>query len=146
MLLTNETNLRACAVSCDGRAGPVGEVPVEGEVLMSQTVEVRGVTDDEVAFCRENGLVKLEGLISRELATTMLDRVKCLLMEADAPEGEQLVRKGNGVTDTQLWRDWHYLARDDKVEPLRSLALSPQLGKAAHQLIERNVPVQCTTI
>jgi len=118
------------------RRHPVGQ----GDAGMTQTADatvvVRDVTDAEVAFYRENGWVKLAGLIPSHVADQMLSIVKDQILEA--PEGAD---RTNRVYDIAPWRDIHYIGRDEKVEPFHSLNLSPVIGRNAARFIGRNVPV-----
>src|SRR5690348_3960414 len=99
-------------------------------------VEMREVTDDEIAFYKDNGWVVLRGLIPRELCTEMLDSVKDLMLQEEVnPAG------ADGINDREPWRDWHFMARDDHVEPFYSLVRSKQIGVNAMRLIGRDVPV-----
>jgi hypothetical protein len=93
----------------------------------------RDVTDDEVRFYQENGWVKLESLISEELAAEILEKVK-FMETADVKEGEP-------IHDRPLWRDWHFPGRDLGVEPIRSLAYSKEIGRNAQRFIGRDVPI-----
>src|SRR6476469_5752017 len=103
---------------------------------LATAIEMREVTDEEVAFYHENGWVKLEGLIPRGLAEEMLAKVETLFLEAESRQASE------GINDRPAWRDWHFMARDDKVEPFRSLSISPVLGKNAQRFIGRDSPVQ----
>ena len=106
-------------------------------------VEMRDVTDEEVAFYQQNGWVLLRGLISRDLAADALSRVKQEIEEA--PSVERSIRRmaetKYHIADGPQWRDWHFLGRDDHVEPFRSIAYSKEIGRNAQRFIGRGVPV-----
>lgn len=114
-------------------------------------VAPRAITDDEVAFYVENGWVKLENLISPELAAALLDGAKGLMETgiasqgvAEEQEGDRFAKasKGTKVLDIGIWQDYHYPARDDRAEPFTSLVFSKALGRGAQRLLAKNVPVQ----
>jgi ectoine hydroxylase-related dioxygenase (phytanoyl-CoA dioxygenase family) len=107
----------------------------------AQAIDMRPVTDDEVAFYQENGWVKLERLISPETAKEMLDQVKTEIAEAEAELIEGSHVSGGHVRDRADRRDWHFIGRDDGVEPFRSLVYSEEIGHNAQRLIGRDVPV-----
>lgn len=106
----------------------------------------REVTPEEIAHYQENGWVKVPGLISPTLAQEILDTIKDEMLAADT--GEE-VRTGAISTDDKLdrihdrdmWRDWHFPARDDGLEPLRSLAYSRELGHDAALVLGRDVAI-----
>src|SRR5687768_2052098 len=97
---------------------------------------IRDVTDEEVATFERNGWVKLEGLISPEVAGQML---------AVASDTRDRLRESDG--DAWLGKVGR-LARDRQVEPFYSVVMGPQMGRAASRLInrsrltEREVPVR----
>lgn len=86
---------------------------------------IREVTPAEVASYEENGWVKLDGLVSRDLAGEMLETAKSFASEERhwqiAPE--EWIAFGVGPRG---------------VEPFRSLVFSPQMGRNAHLLINRS--------
>jgi ectoine hydroxylase-related dioxygenase (phytanoyl-CoA dioxygenase family) len=111
----------------------------------------REITDDEVSFYVENGWVKLENLISAELAAELLDGAKRLMETgiaaqgvAEEEEGDRFAKasKGTKVLDIGIWQDYHYPARDDHAEPFSSFVFSKELGRAAQRLLDKDVPVQ----
>jgi hypothetical protein len=105
------------------------------------TTLMRDVTDDEVAFYQENGWAKLEGLITPELATQMVDAVREQMEDGDAEAGEGSVDAGGKVHDRTVWRDWHFPGRDDGIEPFRSLAYSREIGHNAQRFQGREVGI-----
>ena len=111
---------------------------------------VREVRDDEVEFYKQNGWAKLDQLIPSDLAGEMLAAVKEKILGADAesfndrPERSSTVENEGGIKDYPAFRDWHYVARDQKLEPFHSVAFSRQVGRAAQRLMDRDVPVKYT--
>lgn len=77
---------------------------------------IRDVTDDEVAFYEENGWVKLDRLISPELAT-------------------ELMRVGLETSDRP--GAWESMATEPGVEPFRSVMFSDRMGRNASHLVNR---------
>jgi hypothetical protein len=116
-------------------------------VAIGETVGVamRDVTDDEGAFFRENGWVKLEGLMSPGLAAGMLEAVRDLLLDAkgDVPADLTDLPKdpAERIFDAGQWRDWHFPARDDHMEPLHGVVFSRQIGRNTARLLGREVGV-----
>lgn len=108
---------------------------------------VRDVTDAEVEHYAEHGWVKLEGLLSPELTHALLTESQRLLATAPEDDGADTGnlstgKRGGRVVDVGTWQDYHFLARDDHVQPFHSLAFSRELGHAAQRLIGRQVPVR----
>lgn len=123
---------------------------------------VRRVTDDEVAFYQENGWVKLDGLISPELAGEMLTVARDVMGELPVGSDEVLIgakvgdhrrmnealhRKGGlggrrGVVDVAWWQDYHYIALKDRLEPFYSYSFSRKMGENAQRLMDRDVPIR----
>jgi ectoine hydroxylase-related dioxygenase (phytanoyl-CoA dioxygenase family) len=118
------------------------------------SAEPREITDDEVGFFRENGWVKLEQLISGELAAQLLAAVQGVMgtepearSEAKGIEQSANVklgadRRGGQVQDTGYWMDYHFIARDDRIEPCYSLVFGKVLPRNAQRLMERDVAVR----
>jgi hypothetical protein len=108
---------------------------------LGQDIEMRAVTDKEAAFYKQNGWVFLEGLIAPTVAASMLEAVKAQIEDAQAElvQGQHL--DGGHIRDRADRRDWHFIGRDDGVEPFRSLVYSKQIGSNARELIGREVPV-----
>jgi hypothetical protein len=87
-------------------------------------LEVRDVTYDEIAALQRDGWVKLDRLISSDLATEMLGA---------ATEGV-VGRFG----DEGVWTSVAKVAFEHQIEPFYSFALGPQMGRNAQRLmIER---------
>jgi ectoine hydroxylase-related dioxygenase (phytanoyl-CoA dioxygenase family) len=101
-----------------------------------QAVRAREVTEDEIAFYRENGWVKLEQLIEPEMAQQMLAAAQVLMGEA----GEAALRPGIDY-DTAWFNDYHYPAREGH-EPFASLTYGPDLARNTQRFLERPVPVR----
>jgi ectoine hydroxylase-related dioxygenase (phytanoyl-CoA dioxygenase family) len=107
-------------------------------------VKMREVTDDEVAFYQENGWVLLRELISPELAAEALETVKTTMEEAPSVERvRSMTQDGHKtqIADIAQWRDWHFLGRDDHIEPFRSIAYSKEIGRNAQKFLGRDVPI-----
>ncbi len=83
---------------------------------------IRAVSDDEVAFYREHGWAKLEGLVDRELTARLLDAIRTTFDELPA-EDEHLRTR--------------YKARNlrHSTDLARDVATSPGLGEAAARMI-----------
>lgn len=77
---------------------------------------IRDVTDDEVAFYERNGWVKLDGLVTAELAA-------------------ELLRVGNEAGDHP--GAWESLAQGPGTEPFRSLVFGGRMGRNAARLVNR---------
>jgi hypothetical protein len=106
-------------------------------VAVSTSVQVREVTDDEVAFFQENGWVKLERLIPPELAGELLETGKQLL----GPEGDSHEVREKVDVEFDLWNDYHFPAREAK-EPFAALSYSPEMGRNAQRLMGRDIAVR----
>jgi Phytanoyl-CoA dioxygenase (PhyH) len=108
-------------------------------------VEMRDVTDEEGSFFRQNGWVKLEGLISPALAGAMLDQVRDVMLGATGDQPPDLtdlpIDPSERIFDFSQWRDWHFPARDNHIEPLRSLVFSREIGRNTSRLLGREVGV-----
>jgi ectoine hydroxylase-related dioxygenase (phytanoyl-CoA dioxygenase family) len=105
----------------------------------------RELTADETAHYQEYGWAKIEGLISPELAHEMLETVQDKLLSADTGEVHAGAIKASEsvdrIHDRDMWRDWHFPARDDQLEPIRSLAYSREIGRNAALAIGREVGI-----
>lgn len=104
-------------------------------------VTMREVTDEEIAFYRENGWVKLERLIEPELAAEMV-----AIARREMESGEDLEMRGDQSADSKVhdrayWRDWHFPGRDHGIEPFRALAYSNQIGRNAMLFQGREVAI-----
>jgi hypothetical protein len=105
-------------------------------------VEMREVSDEEVRHYRVNGWVKLDRLISPQLAAEILTSVRPQLEGADVAQRDFSGGVDTrGVGDRPQWRDLRFPARDSGLEPLRTLAYSRDIGHNAQRLIHRDVPV-----
>lgn len=101
----------------------------------------RPVTASEVEFYRRNGWVKLKSLISVELADEILATGKRIMgVGPTRSVTREDVKQGGQVVDYGFWVDYHYAAIDDEVEPLRSLALAPEMGLNSQRFFGRRVP------
>jgi len=96
---------------------------------------IRGVTPEEVAHLWEHGWVKLERLISPELASRLLGRAKVHM----GPGGDRHAARHGTDTGNVFWNDRHNVAEDD--EAFAALCFSRQMGANAQRLMRRNVGV-----
>jgi hypothetical protein len=90
-------------------------------------VDVRSVTDDEIASYRRDGWAKLPALISADAAAQMLEVGRAHLADTPPQSGAQELT-------LRMWREWRYLGRDVRQEPFRSIAYSPRLGENLSRL------------
>ena len=97
--------------------------------------DVRAVTADEVALLWQHGWVKLERLISSELAGCLLERAKLHM----GPGGDQHAARQGTDTGNPYWNDRHRVAEDDEV--FSSVCFGPQMGANAQRLMRRGVGV-----
>jgi Phytanoyl-CoA dioxygenase (PhyH) len=129
-------------------------VPESGAEEMSQQVPTiaapREVTDEEVAHYQHNGWAKLERFLSPELAGELLASAMSVMdeqlqnppEEAKFNKGLRLDTFGGRVHNVGYWQDFHYMGRDQKVEPFYSLIYSQEIGRAAQRFIGRDVGVR----
>lgn len=105
---------------------------MEQGTLVRTQVEPRAATEDEVAHYHRYGWVKMEGLISPELAAEMLDLAKA-----------EIARESDGTRshDRPVWKDVYNLGRDDGIEPFATLTRSPVIGRNAQRFMRRDVPI-----
>ena len=82
--------------------------------------DARPVTEAELQHYYDNGWVKMERLISPELAAEMLALAKVEIIEKPADNVRSHVR--------DVWHDVYNLGRDDDIEPFYSLTRSPIIG------------------
>lgn len=112
---------------------------------------VRPLRDDEIAFYRVNGWVKAEALIAPEVAAEMLEIVRPIVDTPDIADQERrapgikLDDWGGKVVDSGYWRDYHFIARDDRREPFHALAFGDEIGRNSQRLIGRDVAVRFNT-
>ncbi len=100
---------------------------------LAAKVEARAATDEEVKFYHKNGWVKMEGLISKDLAAQMLERAKAEILDGQSD--------GARSHDRPAWRDVYNLGRDEMVEPFASLVRSPVIGRNTQRFIRRDVGI-----
>jgi hypothetical protein len=96
---------------------------------------VRAVTDPEVAHLWQHGWVKLEQLISPELAGRLLERARVQM----GPGGDQHAARQGTDTGNVFWNDRHNIAEDDP--DFAAVCLGPQMGANAQCLMRRKVGV-----
>ena len=99
--------------------------------------QIRSVTDEETAFYQENGWVSLPGLLSEELASGMLDRLKDLSglphdeLPPDHPQAKEVIARVKSEGVGKLF--FMSRLRDDQVYDVVS---SHALGNAAADLTQ----------
>lgn len=93
----------------------------------------REATDEEIRHYYDNGWVKMDGLISRELAAEMLDWAKVEILERPV-DGER-------SHEVEVWKDVYNIGRDDLREPFASLNRSLAIGRNAQRFMRRKVPI-----
>jgi hypothetical protein len=93
---------------------------------------IRSITDDEVEQYDEQGWVKLDGLLSPDLAGELLEQGKQLLGVSgdDAPHEQEFGRATGAAVHAAFYSN---AARDNEL--FREVATSPGLGAAAARLI-----------
>jgi Phytanoyl-CoA dioxygenase (PhyH) len=97
--------------------------------------DIREVADDEVTYFREHGWVKLDQLISRELASRLLEQAKAYM---GANGDEHVGRPGVDAIDAP-WTDRHNVVEED--ECFASVGMSPKMGANAQRLMRRTIGV-----
>ena len=93
----------------------------------------RAATREELAHYWENGWVKMEGLISPDLAAEMLQLAKVEIIEKQVDNTRSHERP--------VWRDAYNLGRDDGIEPFATFVRSPTMGRNAQRFMRRDVSV-----
>lgn len=110
---------------------------------------VRALRDEEIAFYRAHGWVKVEELIPRDVAAEMLDIVRPIVATPAVADQTRRSPKledwGSRVVDSGYWRDYHFIARDDRREPFHSIAFGEQIGRNSQRLFGRDVGVRFNT-
>lgn len=110
---------------------------------------VRALKDDEIAFYRTHGWVKAEALIAPEVAAEMLDIVEPIVATPDIADQERRAPKlddwGGRVVDSGYWRDYHFIARDDRRDPFYAIAFGEEIGRNSQRLLGRDVAVRFNT-
>jgi hypothetical protein len=103
------------------------------EATIEATEHIRDVTDDEVAHYRENGWVKLDGLLSRELVEQLLMTAKSKMGEsagADLPDNRAAIMTPQLRA---LWNDWQNPGDEDAV--FGSVSRSAAMGRLGSRLL-----------
>lgn len=110
---------------------------------------VRPLKDDEIAFYRAHGWVKVEALIAPEVAAEMLEIVRPIVDTPDIADSERRAPKlddwGSRVVDSGYWRDYHFIARDGRRQPFHAIAFGEEIGRNSQRLLGRNVPIRFNT-
>jgi hypothetical protein len=103
----------------------------------TMTDRIRTVTDEEVAFYEENGWVKLDQLLSPDLAAELLARAKHHM----GPEGDaNQLRDGIDLVGHQSWHDYHDIADEDEL--FEAVGYGVEIGRSAQRLMQREVGVR----
>jgi hypothetical protein len=97
--------------------------------------EIRPVTDEEVAHLWRHGWVKLDQLLSPQLAGRLLERAR----EHMGPGGDRHAARHGTDTGNPFWNDRHSVAEDD--EAFAAVCLGAKMGANAQRLMRRNVGV-----
>ena len=87
----------------------------------SQTVNVRSVSGDHVAHYERNGWVHVTELVDAETVGQMQEAAE--RYDAQGP------RLGAVERELPMWREWRFVARDDRCEPFVSVALASAAGR-----------------
>jgi ectoine hydroxylase-related dioxygenase (phytanoyl-CoA dioxygenase family) len=113
---------------------------------MAEEVEMREITDDELAQYEEDGWVMLRELISRELAAELLtaaqelrETVRSSTDFEPAEHGGRQVRTSDWVAFEASFAETFpsFQARKIRVEPFRSLTFGEAAGRTAHRIMNR---------
>lgn len=97
--------------------------------MSAPTTGVREIQPEEAAAFRENGWVKLDNLITPDLAARLLEAAKGLL--GTDGTGHKARR---GIDIDFEWFSEYQQPGFEGLEPFRSVAFDPAIGKAAHAL------------
>jgi hypothetical protein len=94
---------------------------------------IRDATGDEVAFYRENGWVKLEGLIDPALIAKLLERAQAFMgADASVTRDERAANLKNEKLNA-LWQFYEHLSGDD--EFVHDFSHARELGRVAYRLL-----------
>ncbi|HET6954153.1 MAG TPA: phytanoyl-CoA dioxygenase family protein [Acidimicrobiales bacterium] len=96
---------------------------------------IRAITGDEVAHFRDHGWVRLDQLISPDLAAELLGRAKTIM----GPDATEHVARPGIDSPTNPWQDRHNIVEDDRC--FASVGLSAEMGANAQRLMRRTVGV-----
>jgi hypothetical protein len=99
------------------------------------SADIRLITDEEVAHFRDHGWVRLDHLISPELAGRLLARAQ-EIMGADA--SDHVAREGIDSANNP-WQDRHNIIEEDPL--FASVGLSKEMGENAQRLMRRKIGV-----
>jgi hypothetical protein len=98
---------------------------------------IRDVTDDEVAFYRENGWVLIEGFVAPELVSELLGRIQERMgAEAGQPMRGDYKEAGVAPALQAAWQNYDYPSEDD--EWIREFCLSDGLTRATTRMMGRD--------
>ncbi|MGV0794037.1 phytanoyl-CoA dioxygenase family protein [Mycolicibacterium sp. XJ1819] len=104
---------------------------------LQPTDVVREISDDEVAFYRENGWACLRNLISADLAAELLDQAKKVM----GPDG-QAHRPRPGIDPTLEWSSQYHYPAYEGIPHYVDVGMSAGIGRAAQRLMGRRVGVR----
>jgi hypothetical protein len=96
---------------------------------------IRTVTDQEVAHCRDHGWVRLDQLISADVAAELLERAKVIM----GPDASQHVGRPEIDALNVPWQDHHNVIEEDP--SFAAVGLSAKMGENAQRLMRRDVGV-----
>jgi ectoine hydroxylase-related dioxygenase (phytanoyl-CoA dioxygenase family) len=111
---------------------------------------IRAISDEEVAEFVESGWVRLDGLVTEELAADLLDAAKAVMSAPDdgsaapptAAGGAGATVKGlRRVVDVGAFYDRRFLAAEG-LEPFASVAFSARLAANVQAMMQRNVGIR----
>jgi ectoine hydroxylase-related dioxygenase (phytanoyl-CoA dioxygenase family) len=100
--------------------------------LADTDTAIRAITDEEVAFYRANGWVKLERLMDPELAAEVLERGQARMgkrAEAELDDNRKTIMTPHLQA---IWRNWQNPSEED--EWFRSVSHSKQLARVASRV------------
>jgi ectoine hydroxylase-related dioxygenase (phytanoyl-CoA dioxygenase family) len=97
-------------------------------------IAVRSITDEEASTFRQNGWVKLEGLIDPEVAAETLAHVQERMGTTSETERTSLDNILGSEELRARWRDWENPSRED--DYIRALVQSEGIGRAASRLLD----------
>jgi ectoine hydroxylase-related dioxygenase (phytanoyl-CoA dioxygenase family) len=102
-------------------------------------VDVRALTDAEIADYKENGWTTIRGFISPETARALLDDLKAVMGE----QGDTGTNIREGDRNRTAFAKWYSM--DEESRLFRGLRLNRQLGRNSALLMGRDMPVRSLT-
>jgi hypothetical protein len=107
----------------------------------SVSIDVRGITEEEIAHFREKGWAHLRGLVSQDAAHELLRRAQ-ERMGADAERDDVPERNTLGRVADQF-RTYYKIDEDDTL--FRALRTHPRMGENAARLFGRDMAIRSGT-